>query len=186
MPKKMPMTTLKNQLKDLPQQEIISLICSLYRSCPDAADVLNARFSGDDYVKELLGECKEKIQKEFSGRGLKAPSLSKAKKVISEFKKISTEQKDVIELKLYYLECLAEFGRSFGDMPESFYNSMENVFSDVVASLNKVGSEDLFTACYPRLQNIIHKMDGLGYGTSDLLSAELEEKLKWNPKEGEA
>lgn len=179
MPKKMPVAALKNQLKNLSQQETISLICSLYQSCPDAADALNARFSGDDYVKELLAEGKAKIQKEFSGRGMKAPSLSKAKKVISDFKKVSKTQNDVIELKIYYMECLAEFGNAFGDMPVSFYDSMESVYHDVVSSLNKLGSEDLFNAFYPRLQGVITKVEGHGYGISDSLSTVLKDELEW-------
>ena len=174
MPKKLPVAALKKQLKTLSQQEMISLICSLYQSCPDAANILSAKFSGQDFVKGLLAESKEKIEKEFSGQGMKGPSLSKAKK------------EDVLELKLHYAECVAEFGSSFGDIPESFYDSLENVYSDVVSSLNKLGSEELFTAFYPRLKSIIREVDGLGYGISDGLSFVLEDELEWKPEDEES
>lgn len=186
MPKKMPVTALKKHLMNLSQQEAISLICSIYQSCPDAANILNARFRDEDYVKDLMAESKEKIQKEFSSRGMKVPSLSKAKKVISDFKKVSTTPEDVIELKLYYVECLAEFGNSFGDMPESFYDSLESVYGDIVSSLNKLGAEDMYSAAYPRLQSIISEVDGLGYGISDSLSTMLEDELEWKSDGDEA
>ena len=186
MPKKMPVAALKKQLKALSQQEMISLICSLYQSCPDAANILSAKFSGQDFVKGLLAESKEKIEKEFSGQGMKGPSLSKAKKVISDFKKVSPAPEDVLELKLHYAECVAEFGSSFGDIPDSFYDSLENVYSDVVSSLNKLGSEELFTAFYPRLKSIIREVDGLGYGISDGLSFVLEDELEWKPEDEES
>ena len=76
MPKKMTVAALKKELKNLSQQETITLICSLYQSCPDAADILNAKFSGEDYIQGLLSDGKEKISKELSGRGMKVPSLS--------------------------------------------------------------------------------------------------------------
>lgn len=186
MPKKMTVAALKKHLMYLSQQDVIALICSIYQSCPDAANILNARFNNEDYVKELMAESREKIQKEFSGRGMKVPSLSKAKKVISDFKKVSAAPEDVIELKLCYVECLAEFGSSFGDMPESFYNSLESVYGDIVSSLNKLRSEDMYSAAYPRLQSIISEVDGLGYGLSDNLSVVLEDDLEWEPDGDEA
>ena len=186
MPKKMTVAALKKQLMYLSQQEVISLICNIYQSCPDAANILNARFNDKTYVKELMAESKEKIEKEFSGRGMKVPSLSKAKKVISDFKKVSAAPEDVLELKLFYVECLAEFGNSFGDMPESFYSSLESVYCDVVSSLNNLGSEDLFKAFYPRLKDIISEVDGLGYGLSDNLGTVLEDDLEWEPDSDEA
>ena len=146
MSKKMSVAALKQQLKVLSQQEMIALLCSLYQSCPDAAAILNAKFSGADYIKGLMLESKDKIHKEFDAK-TKIPSLSKAKKVISEFKKVSPAPEDVLELKLYYAECVAKFGNSFGDMPESFYDSLERIYSDVISNLNKLKSEDLFRAC---------------------------------------
>ena len=185
MPKKMTLAALKKQLKVLSQQEMLSLVCGLYQSCPDVANILNARFSGDGYIKGLLDESKERISKEFSGRGLKVPSLSKAKKVISDFKKISPAPEDLLELRIYYVECVAEFGNSFGDMPESFYDSLESVYSDVVSGLNNLKSEELFRMFYPRLKNIISDVNGLGYGISDVLYTALDDDLEWSPEEND-
>ena len=162
---------------------MITLVCSLYQSCPDVEKILNARFRGADYVKLLLAEYKEKIQKEFSGLGMKAPSLAKAKRVISDFKKVSPDPENELELKLCYAESVAEYGSSFGDMTESFYNSLDSVFRDVVSGLNKLKSEAAFRAFYPRLQNIITEADVLGYGLSDELCIVLDDELEWNPEE---
>lgn len=182
MPKKMPVSSLKKQLNDLSQQEMISLICKLYQSCPDTTNILNARFNGEDYVKGLLAESMEKIEKEFSGRGMKLPSLPKAKKVIADFEKVSSSPEDVLELKLHYVSSLTEFGRYLGDMPESFYNSLEKVYSDIVAGLNKLKSEAMFAFFYPKLRNIMAEAEDLGYDLSDNLSFVLEEKLRWKPE----
>ena len=184
MPKKMTVAALKKELKNLSQQETITLICSLYQSCPDAADILNAKFSGEDYIQGLLSDGKEKISKELSGRGMKVPSLSKAKKAISDFKNVGASPQDILELKMHYVECLAHFGNLFGDMPESFYDSLESVYCDVVSGLNKLRSEELFAAFYPRLEKVISEVDGLGYGISDSLSCVLDNDLQWEPKRG--
>ena len=107
-------------------------------------------------------------------------SLSTAKKVISDFKKASTSADGVIELQIYYVECCTEFTNTYGDLYDSFYNSLMNVFCVAVKGLNKENSPELFSKYYPRLKQIVEDLRGVGYGVYDYLREVLNEELNWS------
>ena len=185
MAKKLTVAALKKQLDAISRQEVVDLVCRLYQKCPDASNMLNAEFNGAAFIKELLEKSKGQIRNEFfKTRGMSFPTLSKAKKPISEFKKASKDPKDAIEITLYYAECLAEFIAGNGDSPESFYDSLESVFGAVVKLLNKTDSEELFKTFYPRLEMVVNMAENFGYGLGPQLEDILDEDLNWNPEDG--
>ena len=184
MPKQMTLTEVKKKLSHLSQKELIALIAKLYKTNSDAVNILNVELGDASYTDELLEESKQKIQNIFfPERSMAFPSLSKAKKIISDFKKASNSFGGLIELKVYYAECVAEFGNAYGDMPESFYDSLESVYEDVVTGLNKMNSESLFAKYYERLKAIADSTGDMGYGISEALSFFLYDDLGWEPKE---
>ncbi len=185
MAKKLTITALKKRLDAISRQEVVDLVCRLYQSCPDASNMLNAEFNGATFVKDFLEKSKEQIRNEFfKTRAMSFPSLSKAKKAISEFKKASKDPKDTVEVTLYYAECLAEFIAGNGDSPESFYDSLESVFGFVVKLLNKVDSEELFKTFYSRMELVVKAVENAGYGIDAQLEDILDEDLNWNPEDG--
>lgn len=184
MPKQMTVTEVKKKLSRLSQKELIALIAKLYKTSPDAANMLNVEFGDASYADELLEESKRKIQKIFfPERGMAVPSLSKAKKIISDFKKASDSFDGIIELKVFYAECVSTFGDDYGDMPESFYDSLESVYEDIVIGLNKMNDESLFAKYYERLKTIAGSTENLGYGIAEVLQSFLHDDLGWEPKE---
>ncbi len=84
-----------------------------------------------DSTERLLNEYKSKLKEEyFPKRGYGKARSRESKKIISEFKKISIQEKDVIELLLYRTEMMVKFTAEYGDIDEPFYNSLENGFEE--------------------------------------------------------
>ena len=57
MSKKLTVAQLKKQLKEFSQDELIYLVCHLYKSIPEAADYINAEMGDQEYVAQLLEDA---------------------------------------------------------------------------------------------------------------------------------
>lgn len=179
MAKKLSAAQLKKKLKDFSQEELIYLIGRIYQSCPEAADLINAELGDENYSVKLLEEAKEKVRKEFfPTRGMGRLSLSSAKSVIASFKRICKDPAMVLDLQLYYVENGVEFTNTYGDINESFYNSMGSVYHTVTETLNKLDDEDLYLQFEERLKAVLDETDGIGWGFSEDLSDSYY-SLKW-------
>ena len=92
------------------------------------------------------------------------PNLKGARQFISNFKKISKEDKLIIELMLFYVETGTKLDEEYGDLYGAFYTSMENMFHEVIELLNKPQNTSLKEQFEPRLNWIIkHAAEGWGY-----------------------
>ena len=183
MSKKLTMAQLKKQLKDFSQDELIYLICQLYKSSSEAADFINVEIGSPEYVIELLEEAKKKVRKEFfPTRGFGRLSLSSAKEAISSFGKICSDVSMVIDLELYYVECGVEFTNTYGDINESFYSSMERMYWVVIEKLNKSDDMHLYETFADRLSAVIEETEGIGWGFYDGL-CDSYYSLKWIEEE---
>lgn len=176
MPKKMTLTQLKKHLLALNQDEMVDLVCRLYKSSSDASNFICMEFDDSSYEAELFEETKKKIRNQFfPTRGMGRLSLSTAKKAISDFKKTSKNINSIIELQVYYVECCGEFTDTYGDINDSFYNSMESMFETVIKALNKANSDELYGKYYPRLKAVVTLVKDFGWGLYDNLSYMLKE-----------
>ena len=81
----MKMTDLKKQLSLMEKEELVNLICRLYKGSTQSRDMLDIELCGNDAEKQVVEECKKQISKSFLIQNF---SLKAAKKVISDFKKI--------------------------------------------------------------------------------------------------
>jgi hypothetical protein len=112
----------------------------------------------------ILNEYKEKIKEEyFPKRGYGRASNRESKKVISEFKKISIQQKDVIELLLYRIEMMVKFTAEYGDIDEPFYNSLENGFKEACKLVER---EKLKQYYRNYCQELVSRTADFGWGVS--------------------
>lgn len=101
-------TELNKYLKDLSRPELEKEVKKLYSKFKEVKKYYEMEFCED--TTEILNEYKDKIKQEyFPKRGFGKARNSVSKKVISDFKKISIFQKDVIELLLYRVEMMIEF-----------------------------------------------------------------------------
>jgi uncharacterized protein YicC (UPF0701 family) len=67
---------------------------------------------------------------------------------------------------LTYVENGTEFTHEFGDINESFYNSLESVLNEMAQLLTREGKE-LYPRFRERVQRLATLVDGIGWGYGD-------------------
>lgn len=148
------------------------MFCDLYKNCDQAEQVINLKLLDETYARKLLEQYQSRMYKIFFPNNIvySGFSLSMAKKVISDFKKIMQHKELVTELKLYFAECGTEYTNMYGDIDERFYNSICSAFHDVIEIVSD--NESLFEKWNDRLIEIVHNSDGIGWGFHDYLEEE--------------
>ncbi|MGE8205433.1 DUF6155 family protein [Heyndrickxia sp. NPDC080065] len=166
---KIKVTDLKKQLKDYEQKDLIQLIADLYKSSKEVQTYLSIRFLGEEAIIELFNQTKKTIENEFfPDRGHGKLRLNQAKNAISHFNKLTKDELRTTDLMLYYVEQGVEFTNAFGDIDESFYNSMEKMYEKVTIMCDK--EEKYYHAFADRLEQVVIDTDGIGWGFHDQLS----------------
>lgn len=126
----------------------------------------------------IVKEYKHKIKKEyFPTRGYGAARSSVSKKIISEFRKVSVHNSDVVELLLYRTEMMLEYTLAYGDIDEAFYNSLCSSFSQACKIISKDALQEYYRDYCLRL---ISMSEGFGWGVYYDLSEEY--KQCFNPQ----
>ena len=75
---------------------------------------------------------------------------------------------------VYYVECGTRFTVDYGDIDAWFYESLESMFTQAVRTLQS-SDEETIDQFLPRLESIVYKANGIGWGYYDTLSETLEE-----------
>ena len=170
------LTQLKCELMKLSNDELISLVTDIAKNCTKAKEILTIKFVSAGSAEELLEQYKEKIKHEFfPKRGFGRPTISKAKKAITDFKVISQDKTLHIDIMLYYVENCVEFGADI-DMNESFYSSAESVYAQVIKAVNGAG-EAIYIKFVDRLKKVADSASH-GWGFHDCMQ-EMYSNLKW-------
>jgi hypothetical protein len=167
MATKLSLTELKKRLSLKSNAELIEEIAELYKNSPPVKEYYQANIFGDDAA--VLEKYKDIINGEFLMRGNRFPKmrLSVARKAVADFKKISSSTQSIAEIMITYVEVGVSCTVEFGDIDESFYNSMESMYE---AALKYVVKEHLFDKFNDRLCDIIHDTRNIGYGFHEQLS----------------
>lgn len=104
--------------------------------------------------------------------------IGEARKTVSNFKKIYSDKKLVIDLMLHYVEMGVEFTNTYGDISESFYNSVESMYQSVIEAINKHKNPVIFNMLSKRLKAVVDDTDGIGWGFHDSLN-DMYHDIKW-------
>ncbi len=154
---------LNKYLKELTRTELEKEVKKLYSKFRDVKKYYELELSQD--TSKVLEEFKGRIEKEyFPNRGFGRASNKESRKVITEFKKISIFQKDVIELLLYRVEMMVEFTKAYGDIDEPFYNSLESSYGE---ACKLIVSEDLEKEYKETCRQLMDETYHLGGGLDD-------------------
>lgn len=163
----MKVTELKNHLKALPKEELIKEITELFKKSTFVKDHYVSKFDSEK-SSEILNKYKLLIKNEFlPANGFGKARLSVAKKAISDFSKISNNTEFIAELMIYYVEIGVEYTKTYGDITETFYNSMEGMYDK---ALNLIMNEDHIDKFQKRCFKIIEDSDGTGWGFNEQLT----------------
>jgi hypothetical protein len=177
--------SLKTLLKDLEPNELREVITELCKLSPKNRQFVELFLQGSDAanIESIVNEARKKIRLCFfnrNGEFQETTELGKARRIISEYAKLLKDYpKAVTGLKLYYVEAGTELTNIYGDMYESFYNSLSSMFKSFCKDVMKHPSwyDDFAGGIH-----IIRRMaepTGWGYYEEILeYSAELEQAVK--------
>ncbi|WP_336784690.1 DUF6155 family protein [Paenibacillus sp. MMO-177] len=165
---KITLPQLKKQLKSYKQEELISIILDCYKSSADVKNYIHMLLEPEGTEEQLYEETKKKIRNQFyPDRGQPKLKLAEAKKAITEFGKLSSNEARLLDLMIYYVELGVEFTNDYGDMYDSYYSSMVSMFRNVMDRINTMSTYTLFQ---DRLKLILHNTQHIGWGFGDALA----------------
>ncbi|MCH1640860.1 plasmid pRiA4b ORF-3 family protein [Paenibacillus timonensis] len=178
-PVKLTKSVLNKHLKQLSHDQLIDLVKGCYGVSKDMEKFLAVRILGDEAVESLFQEYRKKVEHEFfPERGHGKLRLQEAKQAISEFEQLTESVRSSLELKLIYVENGVDFTLSYGDIDERFYYSMASMYADIIDHVNEDETAELFDEFEERLEAVVSKTEGIGWGFHDNL-AELHAQIRW-------
>ena len=174
-------SAVKRELAHLSQSELITLLSDLYGLSSQNKNFVDTRFLKEvktiDRYKEIIRRyiCPDEPWKDSQ-----PISIKEAKKALSDYKKASQDSLGLIELMVYYLECGTDFLCQYGDMYEQYYDSLESVFENtlqLIKQQDQVATKHFLI----RLDIVVKKSDGTGYGYYDTISDLLSDFYQETP-----
>jgi hypothetical protein len=172
MAKKLTVTALKAYLKQQSPETLASEIVELFSKFKEVKGYYIFKLNPAQ-SEEILKKYKKIVEDEFfPARGFGKLRASVVKKAISDYKKIGNDTYGLIDLMLFYVEQGTLFIKTYGDIDEVFYGSMEGVFAK---ALTLIFRSDLENEFYDRCYRIVENSTSTGYGFHDTLSECYEE-----------
>lgn len=155
---------LKKKLASMPKAEIIGLVAELYEAKKEAKEYLDYWMNPDEGAK--LEVYMKIIRYEFYPPGNREPKtrFSVCKKAISDYKKLKPSAGAVAELMLCLVENAYRFTADYGDMWESYYDSVISNFGALLKHIDKTGLFDVYRA---RLEQCVEIVCDCGWGLYD-------------------
>ena len=165
--KKITLRELRQYLKGRSQAELIDDIADLFSKLEPVRDYYSIRL-GAGHDEGLLARYKAIIQQEFfPARGYGQARLSVARRAITDYKRMSTSIEGLVDLMLFYVEMGVRFTNAYGDIDESFYESLESTYERAAKLIVEHGLQDQFE---PRCRDIVADTASIGWGFHDNLS----------------
>ncbi len=163
---KLNITHLKQYLQNRSHSELIDDIAELFNNFQSVQDYYQIKVCPAD-EKEIAARCKKEIENEFfPSKGLGKARLSVANKAISEYKKLCKTDIGSIDIMLFYVEQGVKFTKTYGDIDEPFYMSMEGMYEKAVEAIVKLRLKDVFKE---RCRKIMSDTSEMGWGFHDTL-----------------
>jgi hypothetical protein len=159
---------MKKPLQALAKSDLVALIGDLYKLSPANRDFLHSRLigggAGIDSYKKIIFKCM------WPDRDGERFRYREAKKAIADYRNATGDESGEIELMLHYVETGNAFTCDFGDIDETFYDSVLSVCRKAANKIKKLspGKRENFR---DRMRHLVDSSDGIGWGYHD----ELEE-----------
>ncbi len=169
----LPWVEIKKRLKEKSDRELLSILSSCYKASDEVKFYLTSIVADDGDANEILIELKERLSQAFlatakSGQPL-GPNLKEARKIISDVKKLTKKPETIINFMLDYVEHGVEFTNKYGDMWDGYYSSIESMFESLETYLIKNVDKINVAVTMNRIENIVNKSNGIGWGFHDNL-----------------
>ena len=160
---------INKELQQLSADDFVVLLKGLHDLSPQNKAWLTSKLLPVAQDKKYFEDCRRKVAnyvyKETKGMP-SMPRFREAKKVISEYRKSTSDLRGALDLMLTYVERGHEFTLDFGDIDEPFYIALENMLEHFAVELRLSPAKyELYEQFRPRLMAIRKNSDiGWGYG----------------------
>ena len=172
-------TEFKNILKQQSQEKLINLLIESYKAIPQLKEYITAKYADQDTMKQIFETYENKVYDVFFPGNMNAQfKIGEARKAVNDFKKLCADEKLTIDLMLYYVEMGIEFTNTYGDINESFYSNVENMYQSVIDSLCKHKDPEIYNILSKRLKAVVDDTGGIGWGFHDNLG-DMYYDIKW-------
>ncbi len=152
------------------ENDLLGLIAELYSLSKSNKDFLEARFLQDNQALERYkAPIKKYLAQNEPWKDSQQISIKNAKKVLSDYKKATSNKIGLIDLMVYYVECGTDFLCEFGDMYEQYYISLESVFDSTLKMMKQFETQEI-QDFIERLCTVVEKADHMGWGYYDAIS----------------
>lgn len=157
----MTLTELKKRMKGMTQEEMLALLCRVYKGSKQAQAIVDVALCGDAAEAELLSGYKKRVHTAFWGSRF---SLKEARAAVLEFNRVAQNLENAAELMLFYVECGVAYTLEYGDIDERFYMSVESMFDNFVAALNAMDTADFYQRNADRIRKVCTDVECVGWG----------------------
>ncbi|WP_251865318.1 hypothetical protein [Enterococcus malodoratus] len=151
----MTISGLREKLREADDEQLRELICQLYKHSEVSQQIVDSRFLGDDYGLRLAKATKQKLDQAFFPRGKIDYSLDQAKELLRHFRKSCLNQRALIDVELYFVECGLDFAGIFGESDELVKDLLITNYASAVARILEDDSQIYFHLYFSRCNQII-------------------------------
>jgi hypothetical protein len=156
----------KQKISGFDRAGLIHLISDLYAMNPENKAFLYARFQlGKAPLDGYKQRIRSAVAPDTSGIRIKDPSVSNARRVISEYKKAVGDVNGLQELRLCWCESAVEFAMSCGFEDEGYFEALIRQYRDACQALVEA-PESSRQGWIDKLRAIRNQAD-MGYGVQD-------------------
>lgn len=158
---------LKKHLQGLSQEQLINHLLHLGESFKDVQAYLqNVVRPADDQT--VRARYRQIVKNEFfPARGYGKARLSVARKAVTDYRKVAASADGPADLMLAYVELGVQFTKTYGDIDEAFYRSMESMYNSALQWIVKHGLQDAFQT---RAEAVVTATRGMGWWFHDTLT----------------
>jgi len=165
-------TDINKRLQELSTNDFVGLLKGLHDLSPQNKAWLTAKLLPVIQDTKYLEDCRTKVIRHVykETKGIPhMPRFGEAKKVISEYRKSTSDLRGTLDLMLTYVERGHEFTNDFGDIDEPFYDKLINMLDHFAVELRRSPAKyELYGLFRSRLIEM-RKTSDIGWGYGDFI-----------------
>lgn len=171
----------KDKVAGFDKAGLIQLVSDLYALNRENQAFMHARFSlGVDALQGYKRRISVAIAPNITSTRYAAPSITAARKAISEYNKAVGDPRGLTELRVFWCETAVEFATGFGYEDESYFSALVRQYRDACLGLPEI-DEPARREYVERLMRV--RNDAMvGYGVQDAMDDWLAEALSKLPE----
>ena len=187
-PKPAGWSVIRARLATLDKSALLALLKELHAAADVNRDLLRARClsapagAPDPALLEKYRRCI--VDQFFPDRGFGKLKLGEARQAVRDYRKDTVDEAGARDLLLTYIEQGTAFTCEYGDITESFYNSLESAAAELQRLLQCAGAP-AYAPLQERIQKVAASACNIGWGFGDFRRGWADElEIAFGPEAG--